>query len=94
MTSPKYLHVCEACGVEATLTPDEAYNAGWDYPPGMGVFGVISPRTCGNCVINKTLWWKLAIAGGDVSSVLPTLTEREQATLARIQGEPASLLVR
>ncbi len=54
MTSPKYLHVCEACGVEATLTPDGAYNAGWDYPPRMG----------------------------------------EQATLARVQGEPESLLVR
>lgn len=29
-------HVCEVFGVEELLTPDDAYEKGWDYPPRMG----------------------------------------------------------
>lgn len=28
-------------------------------PPRMGDFGIISPRTCENCTIDTTLYWKL-----------------------------------
>lgn len=32
----KLKHICEVCGREEILTPEEAYRAGWDYPPKMG----------------------------------------------------------
>ena len=82
-------HICEACGVEETLTEDEAYQKGWDYPPRMGHFGVISPRTCPNCTINRTLWWALTVNGGDTAM----LTDKQKATLERILGEPETILV-
>ena len=34
-------HVCEVCGTEETLTEEEAFEKGWDYPPRMGTFGVV-----------------------------------------------------
>ena len=47
----KYLlrHICEVCGRTEILTPEEAHSQGWDYPPKMGRFRIISPRTCPNC---------------------------------------------
>ena len=39
------LHICEVCGRTEVLTPQEAFDKGWDYPPMMGSFGVVSPRT-------------------------------------------------
>lgn len=53
----KYIHICEVCGKTEILTPEEAFEDGWDYPPKMGAFGLVSPRTCGNCGIMDTLWW-------------------------------------
>lgn len=80
-------HICEVCGIEETLTPEVAYEAGWDYPPKMGTFGVISPRTCPNCVIKQTVWWTLT-----VDKCTPDkLTARQRETLARIVGEPGSI---
>ena len=32
------IHICEVCGKTEILTPDEAFNDGWDYPPRMGGF--------------------------------------------------------
>ncbi len=58
MTSP-ILHWCEACGKEETLTSEQGYEAGWDFPPRIGQPGVISQRTCGNCTIDKTAWFAL-----------------------------------
>ncbi len=29
----KLLHVCESCGKTEVMTPEEAFEAGWDYPP-------------------------------------------------------------
>ena len=37
----KYLYTCEVCGKTAVLTPEEAYQSGWDYPPFMGSYGEI-----------------------------------------------------
>ena len=55
----KLIHICEVCGKTETLTPEEAFNEGWDYPPRMGGFGIVGPRTCGVCPINLTVWWAL-----------------------------------
>ncbi len=83
----KFLHVCEVCGREELLSPEEAFDAGWDYPPLMGEFGVLSPRTCGSCVIRDTVYWKVASA----SSLSDDLTDNQVETLRRIFGEPATL---
>ena len=44
----KLIHICEVCGKTEILTPKEAFNEGWDYPPRMGGFGIVGPRTCGD----------------------------------------------
>ena len=85
----KFLHVCEVCGKSEILSPQEAFDAGWDYPPRMGSFGVLSPRTCGNCAMTDTLYWKLTT--GEKSG--EDLTENQLETIHRIMGEPESLFV-
>ena len=85
----KLLHVCEVCGKEEILTPEEAFEQGWDYPPNMGMFGVLSPRTCGDCVITDTIWWKLIqehIKPGELS-------DKDKISLKRIMSEPSSILI-
>lgn len=82
-------HVCEVCGRDEILTPDEAYSAGWDYPPKMGHFGIISPRTCGKCSITGTAWWSLE--ADDFTADM--LTDAQRATITRILAEPASIQV-
>ena len=85
----KLRHVCEVCGKEEVLTPDEAFEKGWDYPPRMGMFGVLSPRTCGDCAMVDTTWWKLMY-----QNVKPEdLSDKDKLTLSRILNEPASILV-
>lgn len=79
-------HWCEACGVTAMLTSEKAYQAGWDFPPRIGEWGVISPRTCGKCPINSTLWW--AIQSGELNQGDPLAwPEARRRTLARILDE-------
>ncbi len=88
MTEPRYRHICEVCGKTDLLTSEEGFQAGWDYPPRMGVFGVVSPRTCGSCVITGTLWWRITTgATGEFSTA-------DQVLLARIEAEPESILIR
>jgi hypothetical protein len=70
---------CEACGVVDELTEEQAYTAGWDYPPFIGLWGVVSPRTCPNCLIDKTAYWAVLTRA--------ELTEKHQATIRRILGE-------
>lgn len=82
-------HVCEVCGREELLTPEEAYQQGWDYPPKMGAFGVVSPRTCGSCGIQGTLWWFLAVDKGNPDD----MSESQRETLLRILCEPKSVVV-
>jgi hypothetical protein len=81
--------VCEVCGVEAVLTPEAAFDAGWDHPPKMGVFGVISPRTCLNCPSNQTVWWALALDHYTPDALSP----QQRATVDRILGEPGTIAV-
>ncbi|MFV8160550.1 hypothetical protein ACNQVK_37390 [Mycobacterium sp. 134] len=82
-------HVCECCGVEEVLTPDEAYEAGWDYPPRQGRFGVISPRVCPGCPSTATVWWALMCDG----YTQEMLSDRQRDVVARILAEPASIMV-
>lgn len=82
-TKTKFPHTCEVCGKEELLTSDESYSQGWDYPPNMGAWKVVSPRTCGNCGINDTLWWVLAVEKKSYED----LTPEQILTLAKIQNE-------
>lgn len=72
-------YVCETCGTEADLTEAEAYSGGWDYPPFIGMWGIVSPRTCPNCLIDTTAYWAIITA--------QEITERHAATIRRIMGE-------
>ncbi|MBB3752520.1 hypothetical protein FHT44_005032 [Mycolicibacterium sp. BK634] len=82
----KLRHICEVCGKDEILTPEEAFEDGWDYPPRMGAFGVISARTCGDCLINQTVWW--AVMQGQNQ-----FTPEQMAVVERIRNEPASIMV-
>lgn len=82
-------HICEVCGKEENLTPEEAYDQGWDYPPKMGQFKVVSPRTCGNCGMDGTLWFAMTFQGKN----LDYLDEKQRQTLERILNEPESIMV-
>ena len=91
MNTRPFWHYCEVCGKKEYLTAEEAFHNGWDYPPNMGMFGVLSPRTCGNCAMQKTLWWKVQRSG--VPFVIrDSLSPEELATWERIRNEPDSLL--
>jgi len=78
-----FLHWCEVCGKRELLSSAEAYEAGWDFPPRMGAWGVISPRTCPNCTIEKTLWWALAMEKAEPKD----LKEHQRAVFEPIVGE-------
>ena len=85
----RFIHVCEVCGKTKIMTPEQAFNEGWDYPPKMGAFGIVSPRTCGNCTIEGTLW--MALQSGKIKKLEDMILE-QRVTLARIQNEPASIM--
>lgn len=76
-------HICEVCGKTAMLTSQDAYWAGWDYPPEMGEFGIISPRTCEHCPMDATVWWAIAMD----KFTLDELTPDQLKTIARIRNE-------
>ena len=81
-------HICESCGKDELLTADEAHKQGWDYPPKMGAYKVVSPRKCGSCSIESTLWWALSFD----NIPLDQLSEKHAKTLERIISEPESIL--
>ncbi|MEL7568363.1 MAG: hypothetical protein AAGU27_26290 [Dehalobacterium sp.] len=81
-------YICENCGKEQLLSSEEGYKQGWDYPPKMGAFKTVSPRTCGECGIQTTLWWEITCN----KTPLDQLSERHQQTLRRILIEPESIL--
>lgn len=83
MTANTFPHVCEVCHKEELLTSADAFDQGWDYPPRMGAWKVVSPRTCGDCGIEGTLWWTLAIEKKSYED----LTPEQILTLAKIQNE-------
>lgn len=88
MPEQKLIHICEVCDRTETLTPTEAFDDGWDYPPRMGAFGVVSPRTCGDCPITGTVWAALMLEGKGQGD----LTENQMKVITRIMGEPETIL--
>lgn len=84
----KLHHVCEICGVEQWLTPQEGFDEGWDYAPRMYPFKVISPRTCGECGIEGTVWFEICVKNKSFYE----LTNKQKETVMRIYNEPESLL--
>lgn len=86
-----FWHYCECCGKKSFITADQAFNEGWDYPPQIGSFGLLGPRTCGDCEITSTLYWKIH------QQALPivienSLSDKDLITWKRIKAEPYSLL--
>lgn len=84
----KLLHICEVCGLQESLTPKEGYDKGWDYAPYMYPFRVVTPRSCPNCGITKTVWFELVAK----HTPLDKLTEKQIQIIKRIQEEPKSIL--
>lgn len=79
----RFPHVCEVCGKAEQLTSSESFEQGWDYPPRMGAWKVVSPRTCGDCGIQDTVWWALTIEKKQYED----LTPEQILTIAKIQNE-------
>lgn len=71
MNTRKFWHYCEVCGKKMYATAKEAHNDGWDYPPKIGHFGLLGPRTCGKCEMKDTLFWKVSTSGS-----LPIVLEK------------------
>lgn len=74
-------YICEVCGKVENLTEKDAFESGWDYPPFMGIWGVVSPRTCGDCLIDKTAYWHLLTKGSE------DIPEHHMTTIKRILEE-------
>ena len=91
MNSRPFWHYCESCGTKVFCTAQEAYDEGWDYPPRIGKFGVLGPRTCGNCCMINTLYLKVMRQKIPII-IKSNLTENELRTWQRIKNEPESLL--
>lgn len=93
----KYWHICSGCGKRKILSSKEAFDEGWDYPGPDGIykylpnfgFGIFAPRTCGDCGIEKSLYWKLTVDSENRSNGMRD--EEMQKTLERILDEPMSL---
>jgi len=78
-----FVHWCESRGREEVLGPRDAYEAGWDFPPNMGTWGVISPCTCPACTIEKTAWWAISIEKRGIDEMMP----QQRKTVGRILEE-------
>ena len=77
----KYKYVCEVCGKQSIYdNPEDAVNEGWDIPPFIGMYGVISPRTCPDCTVENTVWLKLENHD--------TLNRHDLEVIDRIKHEP------
>lgn len=86
-----FWHYCEVCGTKIFCTAQEAFETGWDYPPKIGTFGLLGPRTCGNCLITDTLFFRVYQQENSIV-IERNLTEKEAQTWQRIKNEPESLL--
>ena len=94
MKTRPFWHYCEVCGKKEFITAQDAFDAGWDYPPHMGHFGFLGPRTCGNCLLKDTLYWRVNTEKRVPIPVVVDgmLTTEERITWRRIKEEPESLL--
>ena len=92
MNTRPFWHYCEVCGKKEFITAKEALDAGWDYPPHFGEFGLLGPRTCGNCSLKDTLFWKVHTELPLPIVINEQLTPEEKIIWQRIKAEPESLL--
>lgn len=94
MNTRPFWHYCEVCGKKEFITAQDAFNEGWDYPPNIGHFGLLSPRTCGSCFTVDTLFWRVNTCKKIPIPIVmkSALTPEELVTWNRIRGEPESLL--
>ena len=92
MMTRKFWHYCEVCGKKEFITAKEAYDSGWDYPPLMGACKMLSPRTCGDCPMDQTLFYKIHSQQSIPIVIENRLTKEELIVWERIKGEPESLL--
>lgn len=94
MKTRPFWHYCEVCGKKEFITAQDAFDNGWDYPPNMGHFGLLGPRTCGKCQLKDTLYWKVNTQKKVPIPVVVAgiLTPQERVTWHRIKAEPESLL--
>ena len=83
----KFEHLCEVCGKKELLSSEESFNQGWDYPPNIGQWGVISPRTCGDCGIEDTAWWALVQNPESIAN----LSDKHRKTVERIAEEGTTI---
>lgn len=83
----RYRYTCEVCLRTEILSADEAFDQGWDVPPRIGVFGVISPRLCPKCPTPDTVWWLVMMECRSAEA----LTDRQRAAVDRMLAEPESL---
>lgn len=82
----KYKLICEGCGREQIYDNlEDAHNDGWDYPPYIGEFGILTPRTCPDCDMTKTVWFKLQNSD--------RINIHDLKVIERIKNEPESLYV-
>jgi hypothetical protein len=84
-------YLCEVCGKREDLTEEEAYKQGWDYPPFMGIWGVLSPRTCGDCTIDQTAYWYVIQQGTE--NIPPNHMNTIKRVLAEREGHPERALL-
>ena len=92
MNTRPFWHYCEVCEKKEFITAKEALDAGWDYPPHFGEFGLLGPRTCGNCSLKDTLFWKVHTELPLPIVINEQLTSEEKIIWQRIKAEPESLL--
>lgn len=71
--------ICEVCGLTEMLTDELAYTSGWDYPPFVGVWAIISPRACPDCDMTDTAWWAL-----QTGTSPDDLTDKQKEAVERI----------
>ncbi|MBR3600635.1 MAG: AAA family ATPase [Lachnospiraceae bacterium] len=88
-----FWHICKVCGKKEFMTAEAAFVKGWDYPPKMGKFSVVSPRTCGDCGIEQTVWWHFMKSAKEGKVDDETMSrEHKEKVIERIVREPYSLL--
>lgn len=92
MNERPFWHYCEVCNKKVFISAKDAFNDGWDYPPKMGHFGLLGPRTCGDCLLKNTLFWKINNNGSLPIVIEGELSPEELITWRRIKKEPSSLL--
>lgn len=85
--SDRLLHICEVCGIESVLTSADASALGWNYPPFAGEFGVLGPRTCPDCLVGDTLWFRF-------KADYNTINAGDMEFMFRVKNEPDSIAVK